>query len=319
MQNVYVGVDVGGTKLAYGLYDEELNLLARSKEPSMPDAPAEVMIDAMVGHVDALLRDAGCAKERLAGIGAVFPSYIDKRKNVIVTTTNLPNWAHVPIKDILQDKLGVRAEIDNDCIGAAMAEHRCGAGRGRKHMIYVTVSTGIGGGIIINGRPFGGSFGMAGEVGHMLVSDTYGAPCGCGNMGCAESIASGPSVEKYIASRLEDPKVKTCLRELAGGGHVTTFHFEEGVKRGDAFSLEVVDHVAEYLARMYASVYHVLNIDFVVYGGGLMKMKEIMAVTERLFTEKVKFAKEYPVTFVPAQLGDDVGILGGALLVMDER
>lgn len=317
MQSVYVGVDVGGTKLAYGLYDEEFKLLARRREPSMPEAPAEVMIDSMVGHVDALLKDADCPKERLAGLGAIFPSYIDKRLNTIVMTTNLPNWVDLPIKDILQAKLGVRVEIDNDGNGAALAEHRHGAGRGKEHMIYITVSTGIGGGIIINKRIFYGSFGMAGEAGHMFVSDTYGSPCGCGNVGCAESIASGPSVEKYIARHIDDNRVKTCLKEISGGGPVTTIHLAEGVRRGDAFSLEVIEHVGEYLARMYASLYHMLNIDHVVYGGGLMKIKEIMVIAERRFNEMVKFAKRYPVTFVPAQLGDDVGILGAALLVAE--
>ncbi len=182
-------------------------------------------------------------------------------------------------------------------------------------MIYITVSTGVGGGVIINGKLFHGSFGMAGEFGHMFISDTFGKLCGCGNRGCAESICTGPSAEAYIAEKLKEPGVKTVLTELAGGGRVTTHHLAEGVKRGDPFSMEVVEHVGEYLARMYVSLYQALNIDLVVYGGGLMKITEIMDVTKRRFAEMVNYAKHYPVEFVPAQLGDDTCLIGAALLV----
>ncbi len=317
MPGVYVGVDVGGTKLAYGLFDENLKQLASRRAPSMPEASAEEMIGAMAREVDALFKDANRDRSALKGLGAVFPSHIDKRRDVIVTTTNLPNWAEIPVKDILADKFNTRVEIDNDANGAALAEHRMGAGRGKEHMLYITVSTGVGGGIIINNRLFRGSFGMAGEFGHMFISDTHGKLCGCGNRGCAESICTGPSAEAYIAERLKERGVKTVLTELSGGGHVTTRHLAEGVKRGDPFSLSVVEHVGEYLARMYVSLYQALNIDLVVYGGGLMKITEIMDVTRRRFAEMVNYATSYPVEFVPAQLGDDTCLIGAALLVAE--
>ncbi len=317
MPDVYVGVDVGGTKLAYGLYDKDLNLLARRLAPSMPEAPAGEMIDAMAAEVDALFLDAKRPRSALAGLGAVFPSHIDKRRDVIVTTTNLPNWAEIPVKEIFEQKFKTRVEIDNDANGAALAEHRMGAGQGREHMIYITVSTGVGGGIIINNKLFRGSFGMAGEFGHMFISDTFGRLCGCGNTGCAESICTGPSVEAYIAEKLKEPGVKTALTEISGGGAVSTRHLAEGVRRRDPFSLSVVEHVGEYLARMYVSLYQALNIDLVVYGGGLMKITEIMDVTRRRFSEMVNYAKSYPVEFVPARLGDDTCLIGAALLVAE--
>ncbi len=315
MPGVYIGVDVGGTKLAYGLFDENLSLLARRQAPSMPEASAEEMIGAMAREADALFQDAKRSRSELLGLGAVFPSHIDKRRDVIVTTTNLPNWVEVPVKELLAEKFNTRVEIDNDANGAALAEHRMGAGRGSEHMLYITVSTGIGGGIIINGKLFRGSFGMAGEFGHILISDTFGKQCGCGNRGCAESICTGPSVEAYIAERAKTSGVKTILTELAGGGRITTHHLAEGVKRGDPFSLEAVEHVGEYLARLYASLYQALNIDLVVYGGGLMKITEIMDVTKRRFAELVNYAERYPVEFVPARLGDDTCLIGAALLV----
>jgi glucokinase len=319
LQNILIGIDVGGTKLAYGLFDEKLNLIARRRSPSMPEASAKEMIGAMARDVDALLEDGGCARSALKGIGAVFPSYIDKRRDVIVTTANLPNWVDIPIKEIFEQEFSTRVEIDNDANGAALAEHRAGAGRGREHMIYITVSTGIGGGIIINNRLFRGSFGMAGEFGHMFISDTYGAMCGCGNVGCAESIATGPSVEKYIAQKLKEPGVQTCLTELAQGGAVTTLHLAEGVRREDPFSLAVVEHVGEYLARMYVSLYQALNIDRVVYGGGLMKITLIMDVVWARFAQMVNYSERYPVEFIPAQLGDDTCMIGAALLVAGHR
>ncbi len=317
MSGVYIGVDVGGTKLAYGLFDDNLNLLAKRRAPSMPEASAGEMIAAMAREVDALFIDAKRSRSELKGLGAVFPSHIDKRRDVIVTTTNLPNWVEVPVKELLAEKFNTRVEIDNDANAAALAEHRMGAGRGKEHMLYITVSTGIGGGIIINNRLFHGSFGMAGEFGHMFLSDTLGKLCGCGNRGCAESICTGPSVETYIAEKLQEPGVKTVLTELAGGGRVTTHHLAAGVKLGDPFSLAVVEHVGEYLARMYVSLYQALNIDHVVYGGGLMNITEIMDVTKRRFAEMVKYARRYPVEFVPAQLGDDTCLIGAALIAIN--
>lgn len=311
---VHIGIDVGGTKLAYGLFDKEHHCLAKLKAPSMPEAEADVMIGAMVSHMDKLLAQAGYTRDDLGGVGAAFPSHIDTRIGVIITTSNLPHWNHIPIQRILSERMGCRVVVDNDANVVAIAEHRIGAGRGHKHMMFVTISTGIGCGIIINDQIFHGSIGMAGEIGHMFISDTYGFKCGCGSVGCVESIVSGPKVELYMKKRLQEG-AKSCLSEI--DGHVTTHHLADAVRINDPLAMETIELMSEYLARMFASLYQALNIDHVVYGGGLTKIPLLIDKMTARFDELVLHAKDYPVTFVPVALGDDMGIIGASFLVTD--
>lgn len=313
----YVGIDVGGTKLAYGLFDQKNQLLSRLEKPSQPQLSAEEIVDQLLTHVQELLADAGCGRQELAGVGACFPSYVNAETGYIIYSTNMPSLNGLDMRDMMQKRFAVPVQIDNDANAAAIAEHRRGAGRGHRHMLYITISTGIGGGIIIDNHLFRGSHGMAGEIGHVLVSENEGVQCGCGNRGCVESLSSGPSMASYAAWRMAQGQ-KSLLSELAGGGNITGQHIGQALRQGDALALETVEHGAEYLARLFSSLYQMLNIDYVVYGGGAVKIgPELMDRAITRFDELTQYAHAYPVSYVPAELGDNAGIIGAALLMED--
>lgn len=314
MSTLYVGIDVGGTKVAYGLFDEEYRLLKRLEIPSRPEIPAEAMMDEIIDGVDVLLAAGNSGRGDLAAVGACFPSFINHREGRVIYTVNLPNWVGLPIQDMLSQRLGAPVEVDNDANVAALAEHRQGAGQGADNMIYITISTGIGGGLIINNQLFRGSHGMAGEIGHMLVSDKYGFSCGCGNPGCVESISSGTNMARYAAMRIAEG-AESSISRYAGGGEITTRHIGKALAENDPLAIETVDHAAEYLGRLFESLYQVLDIDLIVYGGGAVKVgPRLMERSISRFNEMCKYGAEFPVTFAPARLGDDTGIIGAALL-----
>lgn len=313
-----VGIDVGGTKLAYGLFDQEMNLLGRGQSPTDSKIPAEMAIDSIATDVDELLEKHNIKRSELEGVGACVPSYINAETGYIIYTTNLPTWNGLPMRDLMSEKFGVPVQIDNDANAAALAEHHLGAGRGHRHMIYITVSTGVGGGIIINNKLFRGNHGMAGEIGHVLVSDTWGLKCGCGNRGCIESIASGPSMSAYAAWQIHKKGRKSKISDFAGDGTITGKDIAMAAADGDALAIETVEHAGKYLGRLFSSLYQTLDIDHIVYGGGAIKVSPLlMQEAEATFKEITKFAQAYPVTFVPAELGDNTGIIGAALLLDD--
>lgn len=314
MTNRYVGIDVGGTKVAYGLFDENYDLLHRMQAPSRPDLPAPDAMKEIIRGVDRLLSEANCPRNDLTGVGACLPSFINHKTGVVAYTANLPTWVGLSARDMLSEGLGLPVAVDNDANAAALAEHSKGAGAGAVNMIYITISTGVGGGLIINNHIFRGSHGMAGEIGHVMLSDTYGFPCGCGNVGCAESIASGPNMARYAAHRIESG-AKSSISQYANGQPITTVQIGQALAENDPLAIETVDHAAEYLGRLFQSLYQVLDIDLVVYGGGAVKVgPRLMERSIARFNELCKSAADYPVAFRPALLGDDTGIIGAALL-----
>lgn len=314
MTKRYVGIDVGGTKVAYGLFDENYDLLCRMQTPSRPDLPAPAAMKEIIDGVDKLLAEAKHQRSDLAGVGACLPSFINHKTGVVAYTANLPTWVGVSARDMLSEGLGVPVSVDNDANAAALAEHSKGAGTDRENMIYITISTGVGGGLIINDHIFRGSHGMAGEIGHVLVSDAHGFPCGCGNAGCVESIASGPNMARYAAHRIE-AGAQSSISRYADGKPITTVHIGQALRESDPLAVETVDHAAEYLGRLFQSLYQILDIDLIVYGGGAVKVgPRLMERSMARFNALCKYAADYPVTFRPALLGDDTGIIGAALL-----
>lgn len=315
MSGYLIGIDVGGTKIAYGVYDSDYKQLGKFVARTNPKLEPEEMVDEMCGHIRQLLAQSSIQLSLVRGVGAAFPSHIDFEKGLVITTSSLPKWDNVPAKEMLSQKLGVPVEIDNDANVAAVAEHRFGAGRGHRHMLYVTISTGIGGGIIINNEIFRGSYGAAGEIGHMIISDD-GYLCGCGNRGCVMSLASGPKIIRYTLDRIDSgccsmvPTMAPCTDDIS------CKHIGDAAKAGDELAQEALNRTGDYLGIMFANLYQIFNIRHFVVGGSVSKIGS--PLFDR-FTDKMsslcKISSAYPVTIVPAELGDDVGIVGAATLI----
>ena len=190
MKNYAVGIDVGGTRIKIALFDAEMQRISEQQFLTDKEIGADALMDFLAQQVRVLVDHAGLTMQDVRGVGAAFPSYIDYEKGITIETSNIMSLNDQPVRDMLAARLNRPVYLDNDGNLSALAEHQMGAGRGHDNLIYATLATGIGGGLILNGKLYRGMHGMAGEIGHMFVSDSTGYPCGCGVIGCVQSISS---------------------------------------------------------------------------------------------------------------------------------
>jgi glucokinase len=320
MEQYTLGVDVGGTKIAYGVFDGQRNLLLKRREPSDASLSPELFFDGIAEGIRELMAELMIAPGALKGIGMGMPSFIEYKKGYILKTSNLTKIKNFAARDYLAAKLdGISILLDNDAHTAALAEYKYGAGRGFEHMLYCPVSTGISSGIIINGQLFRGSYGWAGESGHMIASPGHGISCGCGNSGCFMSWCSGSMIVRHIRQWIADGKA-TILTELAGSTeNILPLHLDEAWERGDELAMQAVEQMALYMAAWLYNLYVTLNINCFVFGGGLLKMGDKLFGRMREIFDAYNQDDEHPVYFRNAELGEDFGIIGAAELVNEER
>ena len=237
-----VGIDVGGTKVAYGLFNDRGELIAKKKLPSRKDLSSEPYFVVMVQNVRELLAQQHLTEADLRGIGIDVPSTVLFEKGMVINSVNLPMLNNFDVLSYMKKALGdkVKVVLDNDAHAAALAEYRRGAGRGFKHMVYCAVSTGVSTGLIINGQVFRGTYGFAGESGHMLITPDTGVQCGCGNKGCFESYCSGSKVVTHIQDAIA-AGTKTQMTDLAGGAaNITAEHLLKACQNGDELARQMV-------------------------------------------------------------------------------
>ncbi len=316
MKKYVIGIDVGGTKTMYGVFDDRMNLVRVIQRSTDQEFSAEQMMDQMTAHVNELMRGAGITADEVRGVGAAFPSHIDFNRGVIIETCDIPQLNNIPVREMLEKRLGLPVVIDNDCNVKALAEHRIGAGRGHRDMIYVDISTGIGGGLVLNGDIYRGIHGAAGEIGHMFVSDSLGYPCGCGVTGCVQSISSGPNMAKYAMNRIKEGEESSIMRYAGTLSRIDMVAVGRAFAENDALATEVAERGAEYLGRMFQSLYQIFDINVFVCGGGVMKLgerfKDMVIASYRRYSQ---MEMRYPAHFLLAELGDNTGMIGAALLV----
>lgn len=320
MKKFSVGIDVGATNIKVGLFDEKIQLLDSIDALTDVEGTVDIIMNLLRLLVNKLLERNGLTTDNLKGVGAAFPSYIDHRSGTIVETVNIPALENAPVRDILSDFLNVPVYIDNDANTAALAEHRMGAGVGFEHMIYTTLSTGIGGGLILNGKLFRGMHGMAGEIGHMFVSDSIGSPCSCGVAGCVQSIASGYSMAKFVTNRIKEGEESSILNFAGTLSNIDMVAVSKALRANDPLALEVVNRSAEYLGRMFRSLNQIFDINVFIYGGGVAKLGN--HYIDRIIGAYRHYSlneQRYPSQFIPAALGDNASLIGAALLIGDEN
>jgi glucokinase len=315
MKKYTIGIDVGGTKIAYGLFDEALNLLDKRVTKTNQASKPEEMLDDMSSVCKALLKSNALTMEDVKGVGAGFPCHIDYENGYVITGSNLPTWKNVPVRQLFSERLGTRVEIDNDANVAALAEQKFGAGIGNKNMIYITVSTGIGGGIIINDGIFRGDYGAAGEIGHMIVSD-FGYTCSCGNVGCLMASASGPKMIQYVLDQIKQGETSTIMDYVGEDEELSGKHIGIAASHGDKLAQKAIERLGDGIGIMFVNLYQIFNIKHYVLGGSVSKLgKPLYDRMNLKFAEFIRFAADYPIEIVPAKLGDDVGIVGAATLI----
>ncbi len=307
-----IGVDVGGTWLRAARFDEELNLLERAEQETRTELGGDIVFDRLVETIRQVLPES---PNDLLGIGLVLPGPIDPYAGILIAPPNLP-WKEMPIASMVQQAVGGPVFIGNDADMAGLAEHQLGAGRGTRYMIYVTVSTGVGSGIIIDGRPYVGC-GQAGEAGHMVVNPN-GPLCGCGKRGHLEAYSSGTGIARIARERLAAGE-ESSVRDRVGGNlpEVTSRIVGEEAMKGDPMALDIITQAGHYLGVAVASLMVLFNPERFIFGGGVSQLGDL------LFKPLHKAVQEYVIhpiywqktQIVLAQLREDVGLYGGAALV----
>ena len=304
-----IGIDAGGTKVAYGLFDEHNTLLARFQHPTPIEADGPTFCDLVIRSLRQLLQESGVRMDELQGIGVCMPSFILFDQGYVCMTSAMVNIRDFAMRDYLTERLGVPVVLDNDSNVAALAEHRYGAGRGRRHMVYVATSTGIGSGLILNGELFRGSYGWAGECGHMLITPDEGVACGCRNAGCFMSWASGRYIPQHIRRMAKNRQTSMDL-----GPELDCVELYRACREGDPLALEVLEQTAHYIAVCVFNIYQLLNVDLFVFGGGLVNFGPMLYDRVRAEFDRYNHIPQ-PVEFRFAELKQDFGIIGAAELV----
>lgn len=313
MTTTVLAIDIGGTKLAAGVVDAAGRILARDEVPTLAAEGPERVLHRIVRLAEDVLaapRVSGDSLQRI-GIGCAGP--VDRRAGLILNPPNLPGWVRVPLVERIEKALGLPAVLENDANAAALGEFRYGAGKGANSLVYLTVSTGIGSGIILDGKIWHGLKDGAGEVGHMtLLPD--GPICGCGNRGCLEAFASGPSIARRAREALATER-PSRLREV---GDFTAADVVRLAQERDALAAEVWEETVRYLGLGVAAIVTILAPERVVIGGGVTQAGDFLF--ERLRREvrrRVKLVAVESVPILPAALGPDVGILGAAAVALE--
>lgn len=316
MKKYAIGIDVGGTNSKIGLFDSEMHLIRVINTLTDKELEAEQLLDILSAQAEQLMKEQGLTRADVRGVGAAFPSFIDFKNGVVLETSNIISLTDQPVRDMLSERLKLPVWLDNGANCAALAEHELGAGRGHDDMIYATIATGIGGALILNGKLYRGIHGMAGEIGHMFISDSTGYPCSCGVTGCVQSISSGVHMARYVTDRIKEGMDSRILDHAGTLSNIDMRAVGKALNSGDPLALEVVSRGAEYLGRMFHSLNMIFDINVFVYGGGVTKLgKKFIDRIIAAYRHYSLMDQRFPAQFLPEELGDDAGMIGAALLV----
>lgn len=310
-----IALDLGGTKIATALVCPDGEIICHEQIPTLAEEGVEAVVSRMLVTVDSVLSKAGPHPACVSSIAIAAAGAIDSKEGIVTASPNLPGWHDVPLKEIVEKAVGLSTFLVNDASAAAVGEHCFGAGRGVNNLVWVTVSTGIGAGILIDGKLYEGPSGSAGEVGHMTI-DINGPRCNCGNVGCLEVFASGKAVARE-AQRLVAQGARTKILELAEGQveNISAKTVAAAAQAGDAVARQVIFRAATYLGMGLVNLVNILNPEMIIIGGGLSKMGDMLLDTARQVVADHAFQlPAQQVHIVTSQLGDNAGILGAAAL-----
>ena len=309
-----LAIDVGGTKIIAAVISDNGQVMAREYQPTLADEGPQPVINRILSAIDHLLSLKNIDSSQLHSISIAAAGAIDLDQGLVTSSPNLPGWYDIPLREIVKGKYRVNTFLINDASAAALGEHQFGVGKGVSNLILLTVGTGIGGGIIINGKLYSGPLGSAGEIGHMTI-DVNGPRCNCGNIGCLEMLASGTAVAKEAMRRISQGEKSSLARIVEGKiENITAEKVEVAARGGDSLALEVISKAATYLGAGLVNLVNIFNPEMIIVGGGLAKMGDLLLNPARQVVKERAFQLSAGVVrIVPAQLGDDAGVLGAAI------
>lgn len=305
-----IGIDLGGTNIKAGLIDPQGLVEHKLSRVSDPQRGPEHVLADLAAMCDDLMRATRRERVDVCGVGIGTPGPLDFARGVILKAANLPGWVNVPVRDRLSALLRLPVMLENDANAAAFGEYWAGAGRDRGDMVMLTLGTGVGGGVIVDGRLLHGHFGNAAELGHMIV-EPDGLPCPCGQRGCLEQYSSASGVARRVITAIESGRVSSLQAGLAAGYVPSSRDVSDAALAGDDVCGEIWREACRYLAVACVNIQHAFNPATIVLGGGLAEAGErlLAPIAEEFAHQTWSLAGDQPA-IVAASLGYDAGIIG---------
>ncbi len=320
MKKVAIGVDIGGGSFKLGLVDLNGRVLARESFLTNSVSGRKAQLDVLAAHVAHFIKEARKKALRVRGVGIGAPGPIDVERGFVYFFPNIPGWKDTPLKDLLEKRLKRPVSVDNDANVMALAEFEFGAGRGTKNVIALTLGTGVGGGLVMDGRLFHGPRYSAAEIGHLVINED-GPMCACGSRGCVETYVGSGYFVREVKRRLKRG-AKSILKKWTkeNGKEITPLLVARAARRGDAFSKEIWRETGGHLGTALAGLANILNPEKIILGGGIAQNGSLLfkpliaALGKKAFPIAAR-----SVRVVPAALGVDAGLIGAAALVFAEH
>ena len=309
----FIGVDLGGTNMRVGAVDSEGMMVHRLMLPTRVNLGLQKVVERIIQAIQEVINHTISPGNQIKGIGIGSPGTINIQSGIIISSPNFPEWKQVPLKQMIEETLSITTFMDNDANAFAFGEKWVGAGKEVQSLVCLTLGTGVGGGIILNGQIWHGADGMAAEIGHMTVLP-QGLQCNCGNYGCLESYASASSIVRRMCKAIQLGK-RTMVLDYAQGNleNITADLVYQAALKGDELALHIMNETATFLGIGIANLINLLNPEMIVVGGGLTNAWDILypvtlkEVRKRALSEVAKGVK-----IVRASLGDNSGIIGAA-------
>ena len=318
-KQVYVGVDLGGTKILAGVFTPQLKLIASAKSSTKAERGPKAVIERIARVIRDAIDEADLDLKQVKAVGIGAPGSIDSEEGRVIFSPNMTGWENIALKKELEKHLEVPTYVENDCNVCTLGVHVAELGGKPRHLVGIFLGTGIGGGLILDGRLYGGFNRTAGEIGHMVL-EVGGPKCGCGNKGCFEALASRSAIFRRLQNSVKDGE-KTVLTDMLGDGleDLRSGDLRKALKKGDKLVEKVIEDAAEYTGIAVGNVINLINPEYVVLGGGV-----IDALEDEMMAIIVETAKDYAmqgttkgVEIVASRLGDHAGITGAAVLARE--
>ncbi|UCB42268.1 MAG: ROK family protein [Dehalococcoidales bacterium] len=314
-----IGIDLGGTNVRTAVVNAQGEMLARDQGITPAKEGSDAIVKAILESVGRVLTQAHMDASDLGAVGLASAGLSNPETGILYTSPNLPTLKDVPLAGLIEKELGKKVFLMNDANAAAIGELYLGTARGARNFIYVTLSTGIGAGVVINDKIYAGSAGLASEPGHMVISDE-GPVCYCGSKGCWEPLASGTALAKYARQCIQEG-IKTSILDYVGGDaeKVTAEDVHKAAQAGDALAREVIARTAYYVGVGLANLINIFNPELIVIGGGLSNIGDMLLEPAYEEAKRRAFPQMSDVVrFARAELGEDSGILGAGIFVLRE-
>lgn len=309
-ENWLVGVDIGGTAIKLAFVNEKGEIIRKWQMPTNKDAGGTFIPDEIADSIRLHMEELNEPFSKLIGLGVGAPAFIEMETGFVHEAVNI-GWERYSLKEKLESATKLRVVLDNDANVAALGELWKGAGSGAKNLLCLTLGTGIGGGVIVDGRICHGANGMAGEIGHYIAIPQGGVRCNCGKTGCIETIASATGIVRLALERLAQGEESILFQEK----QVTARTVFQALEKGDKLATDVVEYAMEQLGLAIANLSSALNPERIIIGGGVSKAGEyLLAPLRRSFSTYALPRVQAGATFVLAELGNDAGVIGAAWL-----